>query len=59
MCRRAVPLATWLSGLEVAFMKCDLKRRELVMECGINTQYLVARVTDTQRAEAQVKTSMS
>ncbi|KAG5189744.1 hypothetical protein JKP88DRAFT_197491 [Tribonema minus] len=51
--KRALPLATWLSGLEVAFMKADLKRRELVMECGISTQYLVARVTDDQRAEAQ------
>jgi RNA-binding protein Tab2/Atab2 len=53
--RRSLPLATWLSGLEVAYMKADLKRRELVMECGISTQYLVARVQDEQRAEAQVR----
>ncbi|CAM9616476.1 unnamed protein product [Chrysoparadoxa australica] len=40
---RAKPLAQWVSGLEMAFLKVDNKRRELVMECGINTQYLLAR----------------
>ncbi|CAM9338370.1 unnamed protein product, partial [Phaeothamnion confervicola] len=51
--KRAGPLAQWMAGLELAFVRADLKRRELVLECGINTQYLVARVQDEQRAEAQ------
>jgi hypothetical protein len=51
--RRSAPLAQWMAGLELAYIKADLKRRELVLECGINTQFLAARVTDAQRAEAQ------
>lgn len=31
--------------------QADLKNRELVLECGINTQYLVARVAGDQRKE--------
>ncbi|CAM9140179.1 unnamed protein product [Discosporangium mesarthrocarpum] len=50
---RCGPLATWMTGLEVAFFKANLKSRELVLECGINTQYLVARVLGEQRTEAQ------
>ncbi|CAM9498434.1 unnamed protein product [Laminaria digitata] len=50
---RAEPLATWMTGLEVAYFKADLKNRELALECGINTQYLVARVIGDQRKEAQ------
>ncbi|CAN0265334.1 unnamed protein product [Ectocarpus sp. 6 AP-2014] len=50
---RAEPLATWMTGLEVAYFKADLKNRELALECGINTQYLVARVQGDQRKEAQ------
>ncbi|CAM9105627.1 unnamed protein product [Pylaiella littoralis] len=50
---RAEPLATWMTGLEVAYFKADLKNRELALECGINTQYLVARVVGDQRKEAQ------
>ncbi|CAN0574706.1 unnamed protein product, partial [Ectocarpus sp. 12 AP-2014] len=33
--------------------QADLKNRELALECGINTQYLVARVQGDQRKEAQ------
>lgn len=33
--------------------KADLKNRELALECGINTQYLVARVVGDQRKEGE------
>jgi hypothetical protein len=32
--------------------KADLKRRDLVMEVGLNTRYLTAKLTDDQRIEA-------
>lgn len=33
--------------------QADLKNRELALECGINTQYLVARVQGDQRKEGE------
>ncbi len=49
---RAEALATWLAGAEVSSLKCDLRRRELVVEADISTQFLMARLNDVQRAEA-------
>jgi hypothetical protein len=49
---RAEALATWLAGAEVSSLKCDLRRRELVVEADISTQFLLARLNDIQRAEA-------
>ena len=43
----------WLAGSELAHVKADLKRRELVMEVGLSTHYLTAKLTDDQRIEAQ------
>mmetsp|Transcript_14367 Transcript_14367/g.28699 ORF Transcript_14367/g.28699 Transcript_14367/m.28699 type:complete len:367 (+) Transcript_14367:108-1208(+) len=48
---RAGALAKWLAGTEVASMRCDLRRRTLVMEADISTQYLVAKLNDVQREE--------
>ena len=44
-------LAAWLAGTEVAGMTCDLRKRNLIMETDIDTQYLVARLNDAQREE--------
>lgn len=35
----------------MASLKCDLRRRELVVEADISTQYLMARLNDQQREE--------
>ena len=48
---RPKPLAAWLAGTEVAAMTCDLRKRNLLMETDIDTQYLVARLNDVQRKE--------
>lgn len=51
---RAVPLASWLAGTEVAGVKADLRKRELVMETDIDNQYLMAKLNDDQRKEAAI-----
>lgn len=49
---RARALASWLAGTEVAGVKADLRKRELVMETDIDNQYLMAKLNDDQRREA-------
>mmetsp|Transcript_43763 Transcript_43763/g.127376 ORF Transcript_43763/g.127376 Transcript_43763/m.127376 type:complete len:343 (+) Transcript_43763:127-1155(+) len=49
--QRPEALAAWLAGTELAGMTCDLRKRNLVMETDIDTQYLVARLNDVQREE--------
>eukprot|EP01082_Thalassiosira_pseudonana_P015623 g14028.t1 g14028 contig9:993429-994564(-) len=51
---RAKALASWLAGTEVAGLKADLRKRELVMETDIDNQYLMAKLNDDQRREAAV-----
>jgi len=49
---RAKALASWLAGTEIAGVKADLRKRELVMETDIDNQYLMAKLNDDQRKEA-------
>jgi len=49
--QRPDALAAWLAGTEVAALTCDLRKRNLVMEANIDTQYLMARLNDQQREE--------
>lgn len=49
--QRPEALAAWLAGTEVAAMSCDLRKRNLIMETNIDTQYLMARLNDQQRLE--------
>lgn len=49
---RATALASWLAGTEVAGVKADLRKRELVMETDIDNQYLMAKLDTDQRSEA-------
>jgi hypothetical protein len=51
---RAKALATWLAGTEICSLKCDLRRRTLVIESDISTQYLMARLNDDQRTEGAI-----
>lgn len=48
---RAEALASWLAGTEVVAMTADLRKRVLIMETDIDTQYLMAKLNDQQRAE--------
>lgn len=49
---RAAALAAWLAGTEVVALQADLRKRILTMETDIDTQYLMAKMNDQQRAEA-------
>ena len=49
---RAAALAAWLAGTEVVALQADLRKRVLTMETDIDTQYLMAKMNDQQRAEA-------
>lgn len=49
---RAKALASWLAGTEVEGLTADLRRRTLLMETDIDTQYLMAKLNDQQRQEA-------
>lgn len=52
--RRAKAMATWLAGAEIVAIKADLRKRVLTMESDIDTQYLMAKLNDQQRAEGAV-----
>jgi hypothetical protein len=49
---RAEALASWLAGTEVVALTADLRKRVLVMETDIDTQYLMAKLNESQRVEA-------
>ena len=51
---RAKALSSWLAGTEVAGLKADLRKRELVMETDIDNQFLMAKLNDEQRREAAI-----
>jgi hypothetical protein len=48
---RAKAMATWLAGTELMSLKADLRKRQLIMETDLDTQYLMARLNEEQRAE--------
>ena len=53
MSARAKGLAAWMAGTEIACIRCDLRKRNMVMEADISTQYLMARLDDGQRKEGE------
>ncbi len=52
---RALPLAGWLSGLEMAYMQLNEERKaQLLLETGLSDSWILADLTDKQTlAEAQ------
>lgn len=44
---RAVPLAAWMSGLEVAFLKFTLNPAQLVLETGADSAWVLANLPTT------------
>jgi len=48
--QRSKALASWMAGTEVVGLSCDLRKRTMVLETGIDTQYLMAKLNDEQRA---------
>ena len=51
--RRAYPLAAWISGTELAFIRATLEKQEIAFECGLNTVYKFAQITDDIQDEAR------
>ena len=52
--RRSRAIAAWLTGLDLAFVSAVLESREINIEVGLDTQYLLARMrTPTQTLEAE------
>lgn len=52
--RRSRAIAAWLTGLDLAFVSAALESREIYIEVGLDTQYLLARMrTPTQVLEAE------
>lgn len=49
--QRPKALASWLAGTEMASLTCDLRKRNLLVETNIDTQYLMAKLNDVQREE--------
>jgi len=53
--KRSSAIAAWLAGTDLAFAKAMLESRELLLEVGLDTQYLLARIrTADQSLEAQL-----
>jgi hypothetical protein len=51
---RAVPMAGWMSGLELGFLKLDTEAPRLILETGVNDRWIVANLGTAQlMAEAQ------
>jgi hypothetical protein len=50
---RAVPLAAWMSGLELAAVTFDLESSRLLLETGINDRWKLATIPAALQAEVQ------
>ena len=50
---RAVPLAGWMSGLELAFLNFDSSAVRLLLETGASDRWVLVNLKNTQVAEAQ------
>jgi len=51
--KRSPAIAAWLTGVDLAFVKAVLESREILLEVGLDTQYLLARMrTIGQTTEA-------
>jgi len=43
---RAKSLSSWLDGIELCDVVCDLENKNLILECGLDIQYLFARFSE-------------
>lgn len=50
---RNLALAGWLSGIELATFTAAIERKDLLLECGLNTNFLFAKISQDQRKEAR------
>jgi len=51
---RAKSLANWLNSIELCNLFCDIEMKNIIIECGLDIQYLFAKISDNQFKEASV-----
>ena len=47
--KRSGAIAAWLSGTDLCFVKAVIESRELMLEVGLDTQYLLARIRNADQ----------
>jgi hypothetical protein len=52
--KRSKPLSSWMDGIEIFSFECDIEQKNLVIECGLETQYLFGKMSDEQIQEAKL-----
>lgn len=51
---RAKSLSSWLNNIELFGVQCDIERKELIIECGLDTQYLFGKIKLEQNKESKI-----
>mmetsp|Transcript_18724 Transcript_18724/g.38053 ORF Transcript_18724/g.38053 Transcript_18724/m.38053 type:complete len:323 (-) Transcript_18724:1807-2775(-) len=51
---RSRSLSSWLDNIELYKIDCDIEQKNLCLDCGLDTQYLFARLSDDQLKEAKI-----
>jgi len=51
---RAKSLSSWLNSIELFGILCDIERKDLIIECGLDTQYLFGKIKNDQYKESKV-----
>ena len=52
--KRSEAVASWMNGLELAYLRGDLLTRELMLNTDISSQFVVAPLLEAQKREAQI-----
>merc|ERR1711966_574507 len=50
---RSRSLSSWLDSIELFGLECDLEQKNVCLDCGLDTQYLFARLSQEQIKEAK------
>mmetsp|Transcript_49785 Transcript_49785/g.120809 ORF Transcript_49785/g.120809 Transcript_49785/m.120809 type:complete len:209 (-) Transcript_49785:669-1295(-) len=48
---RAKSLSGWLDGVELCNVFCDLENKNLILECGLDIQFLFAKFSETKNSK--------
>jgi hypothetical protein len=51
---RAKSLSSWLNSIELFGVECDIEKKDLILECGLDTQYLFGKIKKDQYKESRV-----
>jgi len=51
---RAKSLSSWLNSIELFGVICDIEKKDLILECGLDTQYLFGKIKKDQYKESRV-----